>query len=173
MKNNIFIGVIGILVGFAVAYALFGNQQPVVRLSSAVGTTFNTAKVAQINFSPATASATSTSILNTDESDRYVESAYVACGSVGTSQTAYTGAGLAALVFTAGTTTANAPATPTASALQSMLVTVSTSTTDSFIATTTYTSPFSRRWNAGSYMTFFSNATNTAACTVGVHYLAS
>jgi len=140
-----------------------------------VGTTFSTAKVAAINMIPSTASATSSSIYNGDDNDRFVTDAFVACGGVGTSKTAYTGTGLANWTWYAATTTTNAPSDPLSSTATNLAMNVNVSTTtaaDAYTATTTYTQVFNRRWAAGAYMTFQPNATNTATCNVGVHYLA-
>lgn len=171
MKNNIIIAIVSVIVGLAIGYVateLLNNEVSIA--GSAVGTTFNTARVAQINFSPATASATSTSILNTDESDRYVgNNVFAYCGSVGTSQTALTGTGLASLTFKAATTSTANPAIVTNTNL-AVNLTISTSTVDSYTASSTF--GYSR-WKSGSYLTFFANATNTAVCTVGVYYLPS
>lgn len=140
---------------------------------SAVGTTFVTAKVAQINFSPATGTATSTSVYNSDDSDRIVTDAFVSCNTLGTSYTAYTGTGLASLQFFAATTSASAPAIVTNPNFAMNVVVATSTPTDAFTATSTYTFVPGRRWKTATYMTFFSNATNTAACTVGVHYVGS
>lgn len=147
-----------------------------VTYGSTTGTTFNTAKVAAVVFTPATGSATSTSILNTDASDRKIQSFFYDCSGVGTSLTAYTGAGLTSggLIFSYATTSTANPNTPqTTNAIN---LTVATSTPDSYniigAATTTPTA-LQRVWATGSYATFSSNATNTASCVVGVNYIAS
>ena len=151
------------------------HEQPVT-YSSTTGTTFNTAKVAAIVFTPATAAATSTSIYNGDASDRKIQSFFADCSGMGTSFAAYSGAGLVSggLIFSYATTSTANPNTPqTANAIS---ISVATTTPDSYnitgAATTTPTG-LQRVWAAGSYATFSSNATNTASCVVGVNYLAS
>lgn len=141
---------------------------------SPVGSTFGTAKIAEVEMTPATASATSTFILNSDASDRYIESSNVVCSGVGTSLTAYTGAGLAALLVQMATSSATT-AGPIGNSNYASNITVSTSTVVSYNASTTegVIAGTSRRWPAGAYLGIFWNATNTAACVVGVHYLAS
>lgn len=182
-KNIYFIGVIAII---AIIGSYFYPKSVTTTVEktivgSAVGTTFNTAKVAQINFSPATAAATSTSILNSDDSARWVTDSFSYCSGVGTSKVAYSGGGLANLIFQAATTSTSNPNTVT-NTNAVMNITISTTTTGGFSsnATTTATTtgayglyPGYQYWSSGSYMTFWSNATNTAACTVGVKYVPS
>lgn len=143
---------------------------------SPVGTTFNTAKIAATEWSIFSASATTTSLYNGDATDRYISSEFSFCTGLGTSQTAYTGTGLAALTFTAATTSTSAPAV--LSAVNTNYIfnsTIATSTAVGFVASTTegVLSGYSRVWPSASYLTFSTNATNTAQCLVGVHYLAS
>lgn len=161
--------------GITFVIACFGLSYPhqSAVVGSPVGATFNNAKFAGIVFAPATGSATTTSILNTDGSDRKIEDFTVDCSGVGTSLTAYTGTGLSGLSFTAATTSTASPVT--VSNTNSLVMPVATATVDVFNQTGTATSTpaLSRVWASGSYMTFVSNATNTAVCTVGVDYLGS
>lgn len=166
-----FIG--AILVLGAITYVGVTFPQTSIFVGSAVGTTFNTAKVAAINFSPATGTATTTSILNGDASDRIITDSFAECNTLGSSFTAYTGAALANLIFTAATTSTSAPASVTNTQL-ALNVNISTTTTNiAYVATSTFTNIQPRIWATGTYLTFVSNATNTAACNVGVHYLAT
>lgn len=147
-------------------------------VGSATGTTFNTAKFAGVVISLANpgANGTSTSILNTDSFDRYVTSWKVACNGVGTSQTAYTGAGLSSLKVSVGTTTSAAPATFLSFAAIASAQNLSTSTTVLEVSSSTLqsaTSSLAARWPSNTYLTFSFNATNTAACTVGADYVGS
>lgn len=146
--------------------------------SSATGSTFNTAKTAAIvmNLATAGANATSSSILNSDSNDRFVTGVRVGCNGVGTSKTAYTGTGLAALTLTVGTSTTAAPATFVGFANVMSAFTLGTSTPVLVVASSTLqtaTSSLAAFWPANSYMTFTVNATNTAVCTMGVDYLAN
>lgn len=169
--------------------------------TSAVGTTFNSAKVAAISFAPAAPGATTTSILNGDANDRYVLSNFVACNNATSSFTAVTGTGLANLIFQAATTSTNAPVLVTntnlvmndivatgtvaagaASNFGGIVLAASSSVASTTAATgvngftqnaNAGINAFKFVWSSGSYLTFVSNATNTAACTVGVYYLAS
>lgn len=167
-----------IVIGILALAAIYGAYQyPQVTQSvqtfGAVGATFNTAKIAAINWTLSD-SATSTSILNGDANDRIVEGAQYWCSGVGTSKTAFTGAGLDALSFSAATTSASAPAIITNTNFV-LNTTVATSTATLFVASTSpgLTATAAQRiWASGSYLTFWSNATNTAACNIGVQYLA-
>jgi len=152
--------------------------------SSTAGSTFNTAKFAGIAVSPTApgSNATSSSILNTDVNDRFVTGIRVGCEAVGTSKTAYTGAGLASLTLSIATSSTAAPATNSNTNLVGGgVVTIATSTpqfieassTASTAVPNTGSSAVNNLWLAGSYITFTFNATNTAACTVGVDYIAS
>jgi len=164
------IGVIVLIVGAIVGF-LSNTEAPIT--GSAVGTTFNSAKVAQINFSPATGSATTTSILNTDDSNRWVKRSFAFCTGVGTSYTAYTGAGLAALTFKVATTSTAAPALVTNTNYASDMTIATSSTFSAVSSSTINASAVANVWASGSYLTFIANATNTAACTVGVEYAGS
>lgn len=165
---------LGVLVLGGILWA--GVTYPEVKnivLGSAVNSTFNSAKVASVNITPSSSSATSTSILNTDASDRIVTDAFVTCQSVA-SVFAQDGLGVSGWLWVAATTSTAAPAVLPATAFAAMNVVVGTSTADAWAATTTYTSPFARRWATGTYMTFWQNATSsTATCQGGVHYLAT
>lgn len=159
--------------------ALGGYVFPQVDLSqlgtgSPAGTTFSSAKVAQINVTPSSSSATTTSIQNTDASDRIIEGSFVSCTTAG-SVFAQTAAGVAAWTWKMGTTSTANPAILSNTNLAADLTVATSSTQDSYLSSTTNpVLPISRRWQAGSYLTIETNATSSsAACTVGVHYLAS
>lgn len=150
--------------------------------TSPQGSTFGDPKVAAVavNLASPGANATSSSILNTDSNDRFVTGWMLNCANVGTSKTAYTGAGLANLTMYVGTTSASAPATTGATtAFWTPVISaynVPTSTLSFAMGSSTSvsaTSTLAALWPAGSYMTFIFNATNTAACTVGVNYIGS
>jgi len=177
MKKEIIISVIALCIGAAIGYVL--HKTPSFSgTNSAIATTFGTAKVAQVNINPATGSATSSSILNTDATDRYITSSYVACNTVGTSLTAYTGAGLTSagwLWRMATTATAITGALTDSNTNYAANASLATSTVVDFVSTTTegVIQGTSRVWPTGTYLTIQPNATNTAICTVGVHYIGS
>lgn len=160
--------VVGVIGGHS-----FWPQSQIATVQAPVGSTFNTAKIASIVFNPQTGTATSTSILNTDADDRIIQSSFFYCDTIGTSRTAYTGTGLAVFTFTAATTSTSAPGTITNTNLV-MSNTMATATTPLYNASSTIgTADFGRIWATGSYLSFASNATNTASCVIGVNYLAS
>lgn len=140
---------------------------------SPAGTTFSNAKFAAIAWSFLT--STSTSLYNSDASDRYITDMRVACTGIGTSQVAYTGAGLANWPFQAATSSS-----ATASTTNSNLVfnTTIPTTTVGAVATISSTTqslgaiPAFAVWPAGTYLRMYSIATNTAACVGGVDYIA-
>jgi len=142
---------------------------------SPVGSTFNTARIAMINAS--FASATSTGVYNGDTSDRIITDATWDCTGVGTSQTAYTGAGLVTWTISMATSsTASGSSFVNANTNYVVTTVQATSSPEVYVASTTpglTGSAFVRRWAAGSYLNIFTNATNTAACVIGVKYLAS
>lgn len=115
--------------------------------------------------------ATTTSIQNTDSQDRIIITTEAFCSGLGTSQTAYTGAGLAALTFQAATTSTAAPASLGGNTNYLMNSTIATSTSESYTSTSTPVIPDARRWAAGSWVTFSTNATNTGSCIVDVKYV--
>lgn len=144
---------------------------------SSTGATFGDAKVAAIVMTPASASATSSSILNTDASDRFITDAFVVCSAVGNVFTAVTGAGLtsAGWLWKAATSSTASPANIQGFTSADLAMSVSVATTtaaDAYTATSTFTQVYNQRWKTNTYMTFQPNATSsTAVCTVGVHYL--
>ncbi len=141
---------------------------------SPVGTTFNNAKIAAVNMSPLLIAATSSSILNSDASDRWITDSGVACTGVGTSNTITTGTGLASWTFQAATTSV---ASLGLQGNTNYAANITVATSSAYVQTASSTpgviGAISALWKAGSYMTFTYNATNTAACTPYVHYIAS
>lgn len=169
-----------ILIGLVAVVAIIGGyyfpKLDFTAGSSPAGSSFNTANIAAVvvDLSAPGANATSTSLLNSDANDRFITGFRVGCNGVGTSRTAYTGAGLSALTLTIGTSTTAAPASFVGFANVATNFTLGTSTPVLVVAsstTQTATSSLAARWSAGSYVTFTTNATNTAVCTFGVDYL--
>lgn len=146
-------------------------------LASATGTSFGTMKFSGkvISLASAGANGTSTSLYNSDSFTRYVTTVHTTCTDVGTSKTAYTGAGLANLTLRVSTSSTEAPAT---NSNGNWLAAINVATSSAYyqLASSTpgiATSSAWALWSSGSYMTFTFNATNTAACTVGVEYIGS
>lgn len=169
---------IGIVVGWFMPF------QAAMQLSTTPqGGTFNTAKFygVAVNLAAPGANATSSSIQNTTGNDLYVTAIKAGCENVGTSQTAYTGAGLSKLLMTAATSSTAAPATNSnTNTVGSTAMTIGTSTAQFAEAsstasngTTPGSSLINNIWLAGSWMTFTTNATNTAQCTFGVDAFSS
>lgn len=175
---------IGILAVFAVAivgaYYYPTYSAPFTAGSSTVGSTFTQAKFYGVVMQPATG-ATTSSITNTDASDRFIVSYQYGCTGVGSSQTPLTGAGLVSNGWSIGiATTATSGANPNSNVNQvNMLVATSTSSWsysslgDNGTTTATGIPQTARVWAAGGILTFAFNATNTATCTVGAFTLPS
>lgn len=169
---------IGVVVIAGAIYGAYLYPKVQILVGSPAGTTFGTSKFAAVavNLANTGANGTSTSILNTDASDRYPVSVDIACEGVGTSQTAYSGTGLAALTLSVATSsTANPNSNANTNYVGAATLAIPTSTTQVAISSSTAALPGNTRsgvvWGAGSYMTFTFNATNTAACSVGVKYI--
>ena len=195
MKTKIIISlVLAVVIGAAIigAYYYPVATHPAGSTTTAGGT-FTSAKIAAISFAPATASATSSSILNPFGADVYVTSAFLGCENATTTYTAYTGAGLSNWIVRAATTSTAAPATVSNTNYLANFI-IATGTTaagtagyttllisSSTIATSSNPMNFNQAlgtayqflWPSGTYMTIWSNATNTAQCTVGVHVFSS
>jgi hypothetical protein len=166
--------VIAVILGVSIYGAYQYPKLPVSFGTSTQGGTGSTARqfnVYGVNLAAPGNNATSSSVLNNTGNDLYVTGVKIGCEGVGTSKTAYTGTGLAALTVTVGTTTfaatSSASLTPIATA-----ITMATGSVDFLSASSTQilagNAQYLDIWNAGTYMNFFTNATNTAVCTFGV-----
>lgn len=153
-------------------------QKPMPLAVSPVGTTFGTAKIADVNWTPTTASATSTSVKNSDANDRFVKSVHYFCTGMGTNFFSQTAAGVSALVFQAATSSSASIVSNLPTSNYILSTNVSTSSDVSVLTSTstpgkTATQEY-LRWPAGSYIVFTANATSsTASCTIGVDYAGS
>lgn len=176
------------LVVALIGVAIYGAYQyPKAMISvgapSPAGSTFGDAKFAgvSINLANVGANGTSTSILNTDAVDRYVTSVHVGCQVFGSSFVANSGAGLANLQLTVGTSSTAAPVRVTGFSQLVSAANISTTSYNGYFATSTMgvaqgmtaSSSLSAIWHSGEFMTFFWNATNTALCSEGVSYIPS
>lgn len=170
------IAVIVLIVGVVAGHSFWPVHLSPAGAQNPSGTTYGSAKFAGVVADMSTTSGTSTSILNTDATDRFITSWKFACEGVGTSQTAYTGTGLAAWTVKVATSSTASPATLTGAASVANSFTLATGTTALLVSSSTpqtATSSFAAIWNAGSYLTFSTNATNSAVCTVGGDYIGS
>lgn len=172
-----------LLIGAAV-YGAFLSSQGAVTFGSSAGTSFNTAKFAGIVMVPSApgTNATTSSILNTDANTRFVTGWRMACTGVGSSFTQVVGTGLANWTIAIGTSSTAAPATFSAANTYAPVtggnfnIATNSASTEVVVSSSTLqtaTSSKATPWHAGEYMTIGFNATNTAACTVGVDYVGS
>lgn len=172
-----------VLVGFAIGYAVFHrSNQNLAGAVSTPGTTNASSRIASIIFSPTT--STSTWILNSDSNDRVMKAFEAVCTGIGTSQLAYTGAGLSSTglnieVSTSSTNTASSTNT-NYFVDQNMSITTTTpaiayvaSSSPGNTGTTsaaTLLPALNRIWLAGSYAQIWTNATNTMSCNITIPY---
>ncbi len=141
-------------------------------VASPTGTQFGTQKTATVIFSPTTASASTTALYNSDQSDRIITDVKYYCSGVGTSRTFLTGAGLDVFTFQAATTSVTTGLGGNTNYV--LATTVATSSTSLYVATTTpgLTGTVTNRiWPAGTYLTYIANATNTAVCSIATDYV--
>lgn len=165
------LGVIALVGGLYFRNSIVNYSTNVQGVSSP-GATNSSAKEYTVTMAPATLSATSTSLLNTDGTDREIISSVTACTSVGNSFTSVTGAGLANWIVQMSTSTSNGGGLQGNNNFASN-ITISTSSPWVFVASSTETFPtyVARVWPTNTYLNILFNATNTAACTVGVRTL--
>lgn len=139
---------------------------------SSAGATSSTADEYSVIMAPSTDAATTTSILNTDGTDREITSSVVACTSLGNSFTFQTGAPLANFNVRMSTSTVAGGLQANTTNLASN-ITIATTSAWFYLASTTEPNPtyVGRVWPSGTYLNILFNATNTATCTVGVRAL--
>lgn len=168
------------------AFAFFGLTPFKLVVTKILGTTTQggTGNIARqynvygVNLGAPGSNATTSSIYNGTGNDLFVTHVIVGCQGVGTSKTAYTGAGLASLTVYAATTSTSNPANVTnANKVGGGNLVIGTSTAQFMEASSTSaglatglggSNLVNNIWPASSYMTFTTNATNTAVCTFGV-----
>lgn len=175
-KNNILVFVVAVIIGLIVGYSFAPVQVENVSTSPA-GTQSSTANFYSITVDMSQV-ATTSSILNTSSNDKFVTGIRAGCESIGTSKTYTTGSGLAILTLTVATSSTASPVTTRTNTqiVGGSAITISTSTANFVISSSTAIGPVeaygssavNNIWASGSYMTFYTNATNTAHCTFGV-----
>ena len=183
--NKITISVISVLIAAAIVGAYFFPQ--VTRIerfgstSPANSTNVNQNQLLINGWN--LANSTSTSVLNNTGFDISATQLQYTCAGVGTSVTAYTGAGLtnAGLTLKAATTSTSmvgSTATSNTGVTNTNLIvstTIATSSANTLVASSTPAIAGNSALNDvipnGSYVTFFTNATNTAVCNIGVQIL--
>lgn len=151
---------------------------PMVNSGSPTGSTFNTAKVAEVVMAPTdTLAATTTSIQNTDTSDRWVTDIFANCQGDTTAKAS--NVGLANFNLKAATTSvANLGLQGNGNLAGNLNLATSTIYSANSSSTPTAANGAGAMlylWKAGSYMTYLFNGTTTSStsCIVGSHYLAS
>lgn len=172
MKNLLIAGGVVAIVAIAIGAYFFPAQS---LFQGTAGNTFSNAKVAAININPQSITSTSTSLYNSDSTDRTITDAFVTCTGLTTMYgSGPQSTGVDAFRWYMATSSVAAPTASVANAvLGAANFTLGTSTAFNYAATSTYTVPWGRIWTAGTYMIFQTNATSSsAACTAGVHYLA-
>lgn len=170
------LAVVGAIFGTVAFFGLSPFIKTVVQIygTSAQGSTGFTSRqfsVYGVNLGAPGVNATSSSILNNTGDDVYITAVKVGCEGVGTSKAAYSGGGLAKLLLSVATTSTAAPAAQSAALVGGTTFTIATSSTNFTYATSTSSwgaATTTNIWAAGSYLTFTTNATNTAVCTFGV-----
>ncbi len=174
MKDPITYILLGVLI-LLVAYGTFFKSPQAFAGTSPAGSSFTTPKFygVAVNLASPGSTGTSTSLTNTDANDRYVTGYRYACQGIGSSNTAYSGGGLASLFMKIGTTTTAAPATFSSNIPVSNGMTIATSTPINSVASSTAQLGNAALWRSGEILTFYFNATNTATCTIGVDTIAS
>lgn len=174
--KSIFALIGAVIIGVAI-YGAYQYPQVPLKLggTGVVNSTNSIPSWDTVTFAP-TNNATTTTITNNSGVDRYIISNVASCAGNTSAFTAVTGAGLANLVFTAATTTGAITGNlANVNTNYIMNDTISTTTPWSQVASSTegVLTGTSRVWPAGMSLTFSSNATTTAICTVGVEVVQS
>jgi hypothetical protein len=175
MNTTTKIVVAALIVGAAIGLVLGHSFWPTTQFqsvagSSPAGSDFSTSKEYSTVMNLSSSTGTTTSILNTDTNARYVTSVFADCQGVGTVSSS-----VAALTFTMATSTQSYAGSTTVLSVSPATgyVTLATSSTVSTVASSTWQTPYPQLWAPATYLNIFTNATNTAVCTVGVHTVAS
>lgn len=182
-KSLLAFAVVGAVAGLIGFFGYSPFIKPVIEQiagTSPAGTTSQTAKffAIAVNLAAPGANATSSSILNSSANDYYITAIKAGCQGVGSSFVANTGTGLVSLQLTVATTSTAAPAANGANKVGGSTVVIATSSSSYVVASSTAGNPNSNGlssnvWAAGSYLTFTTNATNTAMCTFGADVFSS
>ena len=170
---------VGLIIVFLVAIGgyLYPQTRMLAGAVSPSGVTNQTSLSPSITVAPLT-TATTTWILNTGASDRFVTDVFSYCTGIGQSNAwnqAGTGGGLAAWTLQVSTSTAQTVgALANTNLVGNILISTSTAwngVSSSTVNTAGFVS-MNADWPVNTYLAFSFNATNTAACTVGVKAVA-
>lgn len=173
--KNVLLGIgVVVVAGIAVLGLFFPRSTSltttVVQGISNVGASNSTSKLFTITSSPSTDGATTSSILNTDGTDRAVTSVVAFCTGVASSKTYLTGTGLAAFTVQMSTSTSAVDAKANTNYVASF--TIATSSSWSQVSSTTpYAGAVNSVWPTNTYLNITYNATNTASCTIGAYVI--
>lgn len=177
-NQNIIIAVVAAVLIFGAGFyvAKLGSSTTQLAGTTPSGGTTSTSHFYSIavNLVAPGANATTSSILNSSANDYYITSMDVGCEGIGYSR-GPAGSGYASLVVTAATSSTANPVI-NSNTNGAGIVTIATSTPTFVEASSTAStgSSFTNYiWAAGSYLTFTTNATNTALCTFGVKAFSS
>ena len=164
MKNRIIFGIAAVLIGVAIGYVLHQGQVKVGAVSP-VGTYQSALRADYQSISAATAATTTGSfaILNSSN-DRIVTGAFAVCSGVA-AETQNSAWNITAATSSVSTTTNTAYAVNMALATTSPTLYIASTTA----ASGTAIPSINEIWPANTYLVFSFNATDTAACTVGVN----
>lgn len=171
------IGVVVVLGGILYLGVHYPIYTPPPPGASPAGSTFSSAKIAAVSMVPSApgTNATTSSILNGDANDRIIIDGGVSCEGIGTTSNspAAGGGALANWTLKAATTSTSAPADVGSLVNFNVNMNIATSAPANYVSTTTnpVLGNSGRIWLAGSYETFWWNATSTATCQPYVHYL--
>lgn len=138
------------------------------------GSYYNDQNASSIVFTPST--GTSTSILNNGGSDRAIIATRAYCSSIGTSQTFTTGVGLTSNGWTllaATTSVANQGLQGNTNYILNGFIGTTSPLGTYYLASTTegVIQYVARIWPVNTYLTFNSNATNTATCSYDADWI--
>lgn len=165
---------LGLVVVAAIALVvLYASHNSVQLGTSPQGSTGSTARqynVYGVNLASAGTNATSSSILNSTGNDLYVTAIKAGCEGVGSSPS------VSSLTLSVSTTSTAAPAAVGTNLVGGSALTIATATPRFVAASSTVTTGSGSAlniWPAATYMTFQTNATNTAVCTFGVDAFSS
>lgn len=162
--------VLGVIIAALAIYGAYNYPiapQAVVTGISSPGVNNSSAKLYTSTVAPATNSGTTTSIYNSDGTDRGIIYGVTYCTGVGTSQTYLTGTGLAAFSLVMSTSTSAVDAKTNANSAFALTIATSSPWEEQFTSSLA-NGAVSGVWPSGTYLNITFNATNTAACTVGV-----
>lgn len=176
--NKITVGILSLLVAAAIVGSYFFPQS-ITKIEQMAGSptnsTFGTQKVLGVIMDMS--QGTSTSIQNNSASSVVATTLNYACTGVGTSQTAYTGVGLASvsikIATTSVTSTGSTPTSNVAVGNTNLMVstTLATTTSSTLVSSSTVAiggTVLNAIIPSGAFVTVFTNATNTALCSINL-----